>query len=113
MGQGCSSRGKGQPQLVDGGDIDLAHETDQTSIEVKSERDVQDKIWSQDGYSDEVYSTGNGHVEVRSKDQAEEETDLDESQLNEPISERAGEPQKSRKRAGSSLSGGQKSRERR
>ena len=113
MGQGRSSRGKGHPQLVDGGDINLGHETDQTSIEVESEGDVQDEIWSQNEYSDEVYSTGNGHVEVRSEDQAEEETDLDESQLNEPISQRAGEPQKSRKRARSTLSGGRKSRERR
>lgn len=103
-----SSRGKGRSELVDRGDIDLGRETDRTSIEVESEADVQDEIQSQDGYSDEVHHTGNWHAEVRSEDQ-EEETDLDESQLNEPIAQRAGELRKSRKRAGSTLSGGRKS----
>ena len=104
-----SSRGNGRPELVDGGDIDLARETDRTSIEVESEADVQDEIWSREGYSD-FHNAGEGHVEVRSADQ--EETDLDESQLNEPIAQRAGELQKSRKRAGSTLSGRWKSRNR-
>lgn len=76
---------------------------------MESEADAQDEIWSREGYSD-FHNAGEGHAEVRSADQ--EETDLDESQLNEPIAQRAGELQKSRKRAGSTLSGRWKSRNR-
>ena len=68
---------------------------------------MQDETRSQDGHGDEVHNAGNGHAEMSSEDQGE--TDLDESQLNEPTAQRARELQKSRKRAGSALSGGRKS----
>ena len=93
MRQEHSSREKGHSQLVDRGDIDLGRETDRTSIEVESEADVQDETRSQDGHGDEVHNAGNGHPEMSSEDQGE--TDLDESQLNEPTAQRARELQKS------------------
>jgi len=93
---------------VDRGDINLGRETDRTSIEVDSEADVQDETQIQDEYSDGVHYIGNWCSEMRSEDQGEE-TDFDENQLIEPIAQRAGELQKSRKRAGSALSGGRKS----
>ena len=105
-----SSKGKGRLQLVDGEDIDPGHETDQSSFEVESEGDVQDETRGHAEYSDEVHDTGNGHAEVMPEDQ--EETDLDESPLNEPISQNAEKLQGSRKRAASTLSGGRKLRKR-
>lgn len=107
-----SSKEKGCSKLV-GRDIHLRRETNHTSIEDESEVDEEDEIRSYDEYSDDVHSGGNRQEALRSEDQ--EETDLDESQLevDEPqaISQRLGESRvrKCRKRAGSNLSGGRKS----
>jgi hypothetical protein len=106
-----SSRGKGRSGLVDRGNVHISRETDRTLIEVESEEDEEDEeneTWSQDECSGGVHNAGNGQEEAGAvgSEEQEEETDLDESQVNEAITQRPGELQRSRKRAGSTLSGG-------
>lgn len=87
---------------------DTDHDVDSEDVDSEGEAGGWDETWVHDGYGDEVHDIGGGQENIGSAD-LEEETDLDESQLNEPIARGARELQKSRKRAGSSLSGGQRS----